>query len=125
MKTVLVVDDEHDILLALEMLLEEEGYEVVTALNGKQALERLAERRPDVVLMDVMMPIMSGPETILRMKADPEYATIPIVLMSGVKPAFGRDEYPWDFFIRKPFEIEKVLETIRAAAAQDPETGKF
>lgn len=113
MKSILIVDDEHDILLAAEILLTEEGFEVRTARNGREALERLAEKRPDVMLLDVMMPILSGPETIHRMKADPEYAKIPIILMSAVRPNFERDEVPWDFFLRKPFEIDAVLAAIQ------------
>ena len=123
MRLILVVDDEFDILLALEMLLQEEGFEVVTASNGKQALERLAERLPDVVLMDVMMPVLYGPETILKMKADVEYALIPIVLMSGVNPAFSQDDYPYSAFIRKPFLISNVLESIEAVLKKGEELG--
>jgi CheY-like chemotaxis protein len=113
MKSILIVDDEHDILLAAEILLSEEGFEVRTARNGREALERLAERHPDIVLMDVMMPILTGPETIRRMKSDSEYAKIPIILMSAVQPNFERDEAPWDMFIRKPFEIDSLLESIQ------------
>lgn len=113
MKSILIVDDEHDILLAAEILLTDEGFEVRTARNGREALERMAEKHPDIVLMDVMMPILSGPDTIKRMKADPEYANIPIILMSAVKPSFDRDTTPWDIFLRKPFEIDSVLEAIQ------------
>jgi DNA-binding response OmpR family regulator len=113
MKSILVVDDEHDILLAAEILLTEEGFDVRTARNGREALERLAEKRPDVMLIDVMMPILSGPETIRRMKSDSEYANIPIILMSAVRPNFPRAEVLWDVFIRKPFEIDEVLVAIR------------
>lgn len=113
MKSVLIVDDEHDILLAAEILLEDEGYEVRIARNGREALERMAEKRPDVVLMDVMMPVLTGPETVRRMKADPEYAKIPIIMMSAVKPSFERDEVPWDLFLRKPFDIDAVIGAIQ------------
>jgi CheY-like chemotaxis protein len=117
MKSILIVDDEHAILLALEMVLTDEGYSVRTALNGKQALERLAEQRPDVVLLDVMMPVLSGPETIKHMKSDPEYAQIPIVLMSAVFPQFTQEEFPWDAFLRKPFEITRILAVIESVIA--------
>jgi CheY-like chemotaxis protein len=63
--------------------------------------------------MDVMMPILSGPETIQRMKGDPEYTNIPIILMSAVMPNFDRKVVPWDVFLRKPFEIDDLIETIR------------
>jgi CheY-like chemotaxis protein len=113
MKTILIVDDEHDIVLALELFLLEEGYEVRIAHNGREALERLAEGRPDLVLMDVMMPIMSGTETIRHMKEDDEYSKIPIVLMSAVWPHFEKADCPWNAFLRKPFEIDLVLLTLK------------
>lgn len=112
MRSILVVDDEQDILISLEMLLEEEGYQVTLARHGKEALERLAERRPDAVLIDVMMPIMSGAETIRRMKEDPEYRKIPIVLMSAVRPPFKQEDFPWDALLKKPFEIDAVLSAL-------------
>lgn len=112
MRTILVVDDEQDIILALEILLAEEGYEIITANNGRQALERLAERRPDLVLIDVMMPILSGPETIAKMRADSEYAEIPVVLMSAIKPQVDLQKLKIAAFIRKPFEIDTILKTI-------------
>ncbi|MFL5813997.1 MAG: response regulator [Bdellovibrionia bacterium] len=113
MTSILIVDDEHDILLAAEILLSDEGFEVRTARNGREALERLAEKHPDIVLMDVMMPILTGPETIRQMKADPDYAKIPIILMSAVQPSFKSDEVAWDLFIRKPFEIDSLLVSIQ------------
>lgn len=117
MTSILIVDDEADILLALEMILADEGFQVRTARNGKEALERLAERRPDVILLDVMMPVMSGPDTIRHMKADPEYRNIPIVLMSAVLPRFKREDFPWDAFLRKPFEISDILVTLQKIVA--------
>ena len=114
MRSILVVDDEHDILLALELILSEEGFQVIKAHNGREALARLAEVRPAMVLLDSMMPVMSGLETIKAMKADPEYSRIPIVLMSAVAPRVSRDEYPWDVFLRKPFEIEGLMSVIHA-----------
>ncbi len=118
MKTVLVVDDEQDIILALEILLADEGYEIMTAHNGREALERLAERMPDVVLIDVMMPILSGPDTIARMRADPEYREIPVVLMSAIKPQVDFEKLKITAFVRKPFEIDTIIKIIEQVTSQ-------
>ena len=69
MTIILVVDDEPLIAMALEAALEDVGYEVVTAANGRQGLERLAEVRADLVLLDMMMPIMGGPAMLAAMAA--------------------------------------------------------
>ncbi len=112
MKTILAVDDEHDILLVVDLVLSEANYHVVKASNGKEALARLAESKPVVVLMDIMMPVMSGLDTLKAIKADPEYRKIPVVLMSALAPKVSREEYPWDAFLRKPFEIDELMATI-------------
>lgn len=112
MRTILAVDDEHDILLVIDLLLSEANFTVVKASNGKEALARLAETRPEVVLMDIMMPVMSGLDTLKIIKADPDYQKIPVVLMSALSPRVSREEYPWDAFLRKPFEIDELLGTI-------------
>jgi CheY-like chemotaxis protein len=79
MTIILVVDDEPLIAMALEAALEDAGYEVVTAANGRQGLERLAEARADLVLLDMMMPIMGGPAMLAAMVAHPELAGIPLI----------------------------------------------
>jgi CheY-like chemotaxis protein len=73
MATVLVVDDEFGIVDVLETILTDEGYRVLTACNGKQGLVRLAEERPDVVLLDLMMPILGGAGMLREMAAVPAY----------------------------------------------------
>ena len=85
MTTVLVVDDEPLIAMALEAALEDAGYRVATAANGRQGLERLAEApRPDLVLLDMMMPVMNGPAMLAAMAADPDLAGIPVVVLSSL-----------------------------------------
>ncbi|MGZ3695031.1 MAG: response regulator [Bdellovibrionota bacterium] len=112
MRTILVVDDEHDILLVVDLLLSEANFNVVKASNGKEALARLAEIRPELVLMDVMMPVMGGLDTLKVIKADPEYKTIPVILMSALPPRISQQEYKWDGFLQKPFEIHELMSTI-------------
>jgi CheY-like chemotaxis protein len=68
---VLLVDDEFSVAEVLQSVLADSGHEVMTAVNGQQALERLGERRPDLVLLDFMMPTMDGPAFLKAMKQDP------------------------------------------------------
>lgn len=84
MKSVLVVDDEFGIAEVLEALLGDGGYRVVRAINGCQAMERLHENPVDAVLLDVMMPIMDGPETLRTIRRHPLHAQLPVVFMSGL-----------------------------------------
>ena len=112
MTTILVVDDEHDILLAVDLVLSEAGYKVITAPNGKEALARMAEVRPALVLMDIMMPVLGGLDTLKAMTADPEYGTIPVVMMSAIIPRVSRNEYPWADFLKKPFELDSLYEVV-------------
>jgi CheY-like chemotaxis protein len=80
---VLCVDDEPDLLYLFSFVLTRSGHEVVQAANGAEALERIAESRPDVIVTDLMMPVMDGRELIERLRADPATADIPILLVSA------------------------------------------
>ncbi|HTE51437.1 MAG TPA: response regulator [Kofleriaceae bacterium] len=81
---VLIVDDEFGLAEVVAEMLSERGHDVDIAINGESALARMAEARPDLVLTDVMMPIMDGPALLGRMRADPELATIPVILMTAI-----------------------------------------
>jgi CheY-like chemotaxis protein len=84
MATVLVVDDEFAIVDVLETILTDEGYRVLTACEGKQGLARLAEEKPEVILLDFMMPILSGCQMPRAMALEPAYQRIPVIMMSSV-----------------------------------------
>jgi CheY-like chemotaxis protein len=117
-KTVLLVDDEHAILDALSGILEDEGFRVVTASNGREALARLAEAVPDVALVDVMMPLMDGRELLRELQADARFRRIPVVLMSAVPQSILERDAPLtcaDFF-QKPFDLWKLLARLRELA---------
>ena len=113
MKTVLVVDDEFDLSSTLQAVLQGEGYHTETCADGHEALERLKAHRPDLVLMDVMMPLVSGFEVLKVMKQTPGLDGIPVVLMSSVQPGVRRHDYPWQAFLRKPFTLEALLKTVQ------------
>ena len=83
MKTILIVEDEHSIAEMLAAILEEVDYQVVIAGNGQEALTRLETTSPDLILSDIMMPIMDGRTLCRKLQAHPIYRLIPIVLMSA------------------------------------------
>lgn len=112
-KSILIVDDEFGVVEVLETALCDQGYCVRSAFNGKQALARLAERRPDLLIMDFMMPIMNGRQLLSAMAANAELAQIPVILMSSVdEKAIGSLDLPYRAFLRKPFRLVAALEVV-------------
>lgn len=110
--TVLVVDDEETIRDTLKMILEFENYSVVTANNGKEALDILKKGfRPCVILLDLMMPVMSGEEFLKKQKADQSLAEIPVVAVS----AFGKEgaSIGASAFVKKPVELDDLLAEVK------------
>jgi len=112
---ILVVDDEIYIVHILDFSLGMEGYEVLTALDGEQALEKARAEHPDLIVLDIMMPKLDGYETCKRLKADPETKDVPVILLS----AKGRNvdqkvgfEVGADDYITKPFSPRKLVERI-------------
>ncbi len=114
-KRILLADDEEDIKTVVAMFLEAEGYEVITAFDGLDALEKVRCDKPDLILLDIMMPVLDGFEVCKRLKENEETAAIPVVILSaaahvesvnrGLKA--GAKDY-----IVKPFEPETLLEKI-------------
>jgi DNA-binding response OmpR family regulator len=111
--TVLVVDDEFDILEAVKGILELEGYRVLGASNGAQALNAMQQALPDLVLADLMMPVMDGLELLRKMRSDARLSRVPVVLMSALKPKVAQDEYGWRAFLQKPFDLDALLARVR------------
>jgi CheY-like chemotaxis protein len=122
-KTVLLVDDEHAILDALSGILEDEGFRVVTASNGREALARLAEAVPDVALVDVMMPVMDGRELLREMQDEARWKHVPVVLMSAVPQAILERDAPLACagFFQKPFDLWKLLARLKELAERKQE----
>jgi CheY-like chemotaxis protein len=112
-RTVLVADDEFGILLVLEMVLSEAGYRVLTAGNGRQAVELAVADPPDLILLDWMMPVMDGPASAAAIRMDPALAGVPIVIMSGAPEAALRRQFDsYAGFLQKPFRDTEVLEMV-------------
>jgi len=121
---VLVVDDEPDVLLLCRVNLEFEGYEVIEATDGQEALDRAREEHPDVVLLDVMMPKMDGWQVLDIMKADEELARVPVVMLTAKVQdqdqirgwSKGAAEY-----ITKPFSPLALSQVLQDVLDTDPE----
>lgn len=114
MKKILIVDDELDILKVVRFRLAKMGYEILTAENGQEGLDKAQAFKPDLILADLSMPIMKGDEFCRRIKSEPTTQHIPFIIMTastkGVAEAlniFGADEK-----ILKPFEPEDLLAKI-------------
>ena len=113
MRTVLVVDDEFGVAEVLQGILEDEGYRVVTAINGKQGLVRLAEANVDLVMVDYMMPIMDGSQMLESMRNDATLSKIPVVMMSSLEEASVREaRTDYTSFLRKPFRVASVVAVV-------------
>jgi DNA-binding response OmpR family regulator len=115
-KRVLIADDEPNIVASLEFLMEQAGYEVKVAANGQEALELAASFRPDLVLLDVMMPGKNGYEVCQSLKSDPATRAVKVIMLS----AKGRDievakglELGADAYVTKPFSTRDLVAQIR------------
>ena len=113
MVSVLVVDDERDIREAVAEVLRDEGFEVHDAPDGAEALRQLRAHRPDVVLLDLMMPGMNGWEFCAARKCEPELSRIPVIVISALGRVSGVDAQA---FLQKPFELEALVSTVRRYA---------
>lgn len=113
MTHILVVDDELDIAEAVRAVLEGEGYVVETAADGSQCLEMLRRQKPDLMLLDVMMPGLDGFGVLERMRSDGMH--LPVVMMSAIRPDSRLGEYDIKAFLKKPFHLETLLDTVGKA----------
>ena len=121
MATILVIDDEPAIVDILRSILEEEGYKVITAANGRQGLELIAGLRPDAVICDVMMPVLDGRALCRALERDPSYHGVPVVLMSAVQNIVSRTDCKYVAYIQKPFDLDSILSTVARVVEAGPE----
>ena len=123
MKTILIADDEFDLTGTLRAILEGEGYAVEVCSDGRSTLERLRAHKPDLLVMDVMMPLMSGYEVLKVMKQTSGLDGVPVVLMSAAPARVKPADFRWDEFLRKPFTLEAIVRTV-AGLVGEPGGGK-
>ncbi|WNG42301.1 response regulator [Archangium minus] len=116
---VLVVDDDPDILEALSEILEAEGFEIRRARNGKEALERLEPDPPQLILLDLMMPVMDGWEFAQRMRQKSSVARIPIIVLSADRNVGSKaTDIGAVGHLAKPFELNDLLDMVRRSLGQ-------
>jgi DNA-binding response OmpR family regulator len=115
-QTILIVDDDRNIVVALEFLMRQAGYSVATAADGCQAMDYLATREADLMILDVMMPNKNGFEVCAEVRANPRLARLPILILT----AKGREaekarglSLGADAYISKPFSTHELVELIR------------
>ena len=115
---VLVVDDDKTLQLLLRLELSGEGFAVVAASDGTEALAMVAEEPPDVVILDYLMPDMNGIEVLQRLRQMPQAIRTPVILLTGHDlGASERDalEHGADHYMKKPFEVDTLVARVRAA----------
>ncbi|MFS0753902.1 response regulator [Noviherbaspirillum sp. 1P10PC] len=118
---ILIVDDEPNIVLSLEFLMEQAGFEVAVAEDGEAALAQLAAFRPDLVLLDIMLPRLNGYEVCQRLRANPDWSGIKVVMLSAKGRelevskglALGADAY-----VTKPFSTRELIALVQNLLAQ-------
>jgi len=119
---ILIVDDEPNIVISLEFLMKREGFAVSVAVDGEEALRKIAEIQPDLVLLDIMMPKKSGFEVCQEIRANPAWAPIKVVMLT----AKGRDTEVQkgmalgaDAYITKPFSTKDLVAKVRSVLGLD------
>lgn len=116
MKTILIADDEADLLETISFRLEASGYSVITALDGQEAVDKARAAKPDIILLDVMMPKMNGFQACKEIKTDPATRSIPIIILSAKtqqSDKFWGEEVGADSYVTKPFEAADLLSAIK------------
>ena len=117
-KRILVIEDEEDITAYLTTVFEDNGYEVDSAVDGVQAMSKIRENKPDLISLDVSIPEKTGVKIYCELKADPQLASIPVVMVTGIEREFQkyistRNELPPpEGYIAKPFQADELLHTI-------------
>lgn len=115
-RTIVVVDDDQDIRMILRANLEEEGYDVKEAQGGREALDVIRQNDPDLVVLDIMMPEVDGYDVLQELRSKPEYAELPVVLLTARRQESDVWE-GWsagaDYYITKPFKMNELIQFIR------------
>ncbi|TVR63471.1 MAG: response regulator [Candidatus Competibacteraceae bacterium] len=118
---ILVVDDEPNIVLSLEFLMKQAGFQVRTAADGEAALAAIAAEAPDLILLDVMMPRKNGYEVCQAVRANPDWKAVRIIMLTAKGREVEREKglaLGADDYITKPFSTQEVVERVRELLAE-------
>jgi DNA-binding response OmpR family regulator len=120
-RTVLIIEDEKLIIVSTQMVLEAAGFRVEAADSGEEGIDKARTLRPDLVLLDIMMPGIDGWETLTRLKRDPDTSGIPVIIFTAREHARGHQKSTEmgaaDYF-RKPFEPDELIELVEKHIGQ-------
>jgi len=117
-KRILVVEDEQELIKAVQIRLKYSGYEVLSACNGREGLEVVRKEKPDLILLDVMMPEMDGLEMLANLKSSPDIKHIPVIMLTAKAQSDDvsqADKLGAFDYVVKPFTSQILLEKIRKA----------
>ena len=120
--TVLVVDDDPDVRRVLTDAFESEGFRVMTAANGMQALHRARDAAPDVIVLDLSLPTMSGEDFLYAWRVGAETHSVPVVAISAAYPGLQPEDLGVDAFFPKPFEIDLLIRHVKDLLAYRPQS---
>ncbi len=123
---ILIVEDDHELQELYTIMLEGVDCEVVRAYDGQEALDKLVDALPDLVILDILLDNVMGHEVFAQMRQDCRYADIPVVVLSVLSADRCQDLMCMDdrsFFLRKPFRREELLEMVREALASQTREG--
>ncbi len=115
-KKIITIDDESPIRSLIRHALRQEGYEVIEAKDGGEGLDKIRQELPDLVVLDFVMPVMNGAETLQAIRSDPQITHIPVLLLTGVKDAAKLEPLLQDSrndFLAKPFLVDMLKERVR------------
>ncbi len=122
-ETILVVDDEPDFINIVTSILKKEGYNVLSASNGLEAISRVKEQKPDAILMDRTMPEMGGDEALTRLKDSPDTLSIPVILVTSLgkyDDISGAYKLGADAYITKPYTRSQIIQGLKLVLANRP-----
>jgi len=122
--TVLVVDDDPDVRKVLADAFESEGFRVMTAANGMQALHRARDAAPDVIILDLNMPMMSGDAFLYAWRVGAETHSVPVVAISAAYPSLQPEDLGVDAFFPKPFEMDLLVRHVKDLLAYRPRSSE-
>jgi len=109
---ILIVEDEQSIAGLLKDRLDGEGYQVTIAYTGKEAVQNIKDKRPDVITLDIQLPDANGIKILEKIKANPETSMIPVIIISSSDEGFSAKEKGAEEFIPKPINFKKLFETL-------------
>jgi len=115
MSSILVIDDEVDLRKAVKAILNAEGFDVIECRDGREAMEVIPDLRPDLILLDVMLPFVSGLDVLKFIRSRWTVDEVPVILMTGISPNLLRMTPAWNGVLHKPFGFDELISSIQAA----------